>query len=108
MDERVPHAHYVTMELHEEYARRMEEEHARQNKRLDGLEKASKETSKLALSLERMTISLQTMVEEQKSQGERLENLERRDGEMWRKVVGYVITTVIGILLGYVFKQIGL
>lgn len=105
MDE---HGHYVTMEFHDEYAKRMEEEHRRQNRRLDGLEKASKETGKLALSLERMTISLQTMVEEQKSQGERLESLEKRDGEMWRKVVGYVVTTVIGIVLGYIFKQLGL
>lgn len=100
--------HYVTMEFHDEYAKRMEEEHRRQNRRLDGLEKASEETSKLALSLERMTISLQAMVQEQKSQGERLTNLENRDGEMWRKVVGYVVTAVIGIVLGYVFKQIGL
>lgn len=98
----------VTMEFHNEYAKRMQEEHNRQNKRIGDLEKEVKENGKLALSIERLTISVQSMVEEQKAQGERLETLENRDGEMWRKVVGCVISAVIGIILGYIFKQIGL
>lgn len=100
--------HPITLEFHNEYAKRMEEEHARQNRRISNLEKDVKENGKLALSIERLTISLQSMVEEQKAQGERLETLEKRDGEMWRKIVGYVITATIGIVLGYIFKQLGL
>lgn len=48
------------------------------------------------------------MVKEQEAQGKRLVSLENKDGEMWRKVVGYVVTTVIGIVVGFVFTQIGL
>ena len=48
------------------------------------------------------------MLKEQESQGKRLEILEGRDGEQWRKVVGYAITAVLGIALGYIFKQIGM
>ncbi|MBA2215283.1 hypothetical protein H1A12_14705 [Sellimonas intestinalis] len=33
---------------------------------------------------------------------------EERDGEMWRKVNGYVITAVIRIVTGYVLKLIGM
>lgn len=33
---------------------------------------------------------------------------ESKDGEMWRKVVGYVITTIIGIAVGFMFTQIGM
>lgn len=44
----------------------------------------------------------------QKQQSGRLEVLERRDGEMWRKVSGYILAAVIGIVLGFVFNQIGL
>lgn len=29
-------------------------------------------------------------------------------GEMWRKVTGYVATAVIGIVVGFIFTQIGL
>ena len=45
---------------------------------------------------------------EQQKQGKRLEVLEGRDGEMWRKVVGYIITAVIGIVIGFVFHQVGM
>ena len=38
----------------------------------------------------------------------KLEKLEGRDGELWRKVTGYVITAVIGIVLGFVFRHIGM
>ena len=37
----------------------------------------------------------------------RLETLENRDGEMWRKAVWYVVAAVIGAFLGHVFTQIG-
>ena len=47
------------------------------------------------------------MAKEQKKQGEQLESLKARDGERWRTVTAYVITAVIGILIGFVFKQLG-
>ena len=48
------------------------------------------------------------MVKEQEKQGRRLDELEGRDGEMWRKVVGYIITAAVGILVGFLFRQIGI
>lgn len=93
---------------HEEFVRRMEEEHKRQNKRLDLLEKQTEQITDIAMSTEELAISVKQMAEEQREQGNRLEKLEGRDGEMWRKVVGYVITAVIGILIGFVFRQIGM
>lgn len=93
---------------HEEFVRRMEEEHKRQNKRLDLLEKQTEQITDIAMSTKELAISVKQMAEEQREQGNRLEKLEGRDGEMWRKVVGYVITAVIGILVGFVFRQIGM
>lgn len=93
---------------HEEFVRRMEEEHKRQNKRLDLLEKQTEQITDIAMSTKELAISVKRMAEEQREQGSRLEKLEGRDGEMWRKVVGYVITAVIGILIGFVFRQIGM
>lgn len=93
---------------HEEFVRRMEEEHKRQNKRLDLLEKQTEQITDVAMSTKELVISVKQMAEEQREQGNRLEKLEGRDGEMWRKVVGYVITAVIGILIGFVFRQIGM
>lgn len=93
---------------HEEFVRRMEGEHKRQNKRLDLLEKQTEQITDIAMSTKELAISVKQMAEEQREQGNRLEKLEGRDGEMWRKVVGYVITAVIGILIGFVFRQIGM
>lgn len=92
----------------EQYEQRMEEEHRRQNRRIELLEANTTQISALANSVEKLALSLQSMVKEQEQQGKRLEVLESRDGEMWRKVTGYIITAVIGIVVGYIFKQIGM
>lgn len=99
---------FITLQVHNEYAQRMQEEHDRQNYRLKALEKAVEENRNLAVSIERLTISVKSMVEEQKSQGERLEALENRDGEKWRKATSYVLTAILGIVIGYIFKQLGM
>jgi Sec7-like guanine-nucleotide exchange factor len=96
------------MELHNEYAKRMQEEHDRQNHRLNKLEKAVEENNKLVISVEKLAVSVHSMVEEQKNQGERLETLENRDSEMWRKVFAHAITTIVGVVLGFLLRQLGL
>lgn len=52
--------------------------------------------------------NMQSMLKEQEKQGKRLEALEGRDGEKWRKVMGYIATAIVGIVLGYLFKRIGM
>ena len=92
----------------EQYAKRMEDEHTRQNHRLAELERSLEQNNKLLVSVEKLALNMENMQKEQKEQGERLEKLEGRDGEMWRKVVGYVVTAVIGIVVGFIFTQIGM
>ena len=72
------------------------------------LEQQVEELKKTAVSIERLSNIMESMLREQKSQGERLQKLESLDGEMWRKVVGYIATAIIGILIGFIFKQIGM
>ncbi len=98
----------ITRAEHEEFRRRMEEEHKRQDARLEELEVATKQIGALTTSVEKLALSIENMVDEQRKQGERLEALEGRDGEMWRKVTGYVITTVIGAVVGFILTRIGI
>lgn len=98
----------ITRAEHEEFRRRMEEEHKRTNERLGKLEESIKQIGSLALSVERLATSIESMAEEQKKQGDKLESLEERDGQMWRKVVGYIATAIVGILIGFVSQQLGL
>ena len=88
--------------------KRIEAEDNRQNRRLEIIEKNVQQIQELVTSVEKMAISLQSMVKEQEQQGQRLEALENRDGEMWRKVTGHIVTVIIGIVIGYIFKQIGM
>ena len=99
---------FLSVVEHKEFAKRMEEEHVRQNHRISTLEKLVEENRNLSLSIERLTISMQNMVSEQRAQGERLEALEDRDGEMWRKAMGYLLTAVIGAVVGFIFRHIGM
>lgn len=93
---------------HEEFAKRQDEENKRQNRRIEVLEDNIQKMSSLATSVEKLATNMESMLKEQEKQGKRLETLEGRDGEMWRKVVGYIVTAVIGIILGFVFTQIGM
>ena len=56
---------------------------------------------------EKLALNMENMVKEQISQGQRLTELEGRDGEMWRKVVGWVISAVVGVAVGYFFFKLG-
>lgn len=98
----------ITRAEHEEFRRRMKDENKRQDARLEALEASVKEIQSLANSVASLAGSMERMTKEQEKQGKRLESLEQRDGEMWRKVVGYAITAAVGIVLGFLFRQIGI
>jgi hypothetical protein len=93
---------------HEEFAKRIEEEQKRQDRRIEEVEKGQKENNKLLLSVERLAVSMESMQKEQKDQGERLEVLENRDGEKWRKAEWAVISGIIMAVLGYILGNAGL
>lgn len=98
----------ITRAEHDEFRRRLEEENQRQNKRIELLETSVREISVLTASVEKLALSMENMAKEQEKQGERLEVLEQRDGEMWRKVIGYIITAVVSVTVGFIFSRIGM
>lgn len=93
---------------HEEFRRRLEEENRRQDKRIELLEDNMRELNQLTASVGKLATSIESMVKEQEKQGRRLETLEERDGAMWRKVVAYGATAIVGIFIGYIAQQLGL
>lgn len=99
---------YLPRKEHEEFAKRQDAENHRQNRRIEELEESVRQIGALTTSVEKLALSMEGMLQEQEKQGKRLEVLESRDGEMWRKVTGYILTTIIGIVVGYIFTQIGM
>lgn len=98
----------ITRAEHEEFRKRLEEQNKRQDKRIELLEESVRDMGVLTTSVEKLATNIESMVKEQEKQGKRLEVLEGRDGEMWRKVVGYIATAIVGIIVGFIFTQLGM
>lgn len=105
----------ISREVHESFRREMEaenkrlaDEDKRQNHRIDVLEDTVRQIGDLTASVKELAVSMKNMLAVQEQQGNDIEELKNRDGEMWRKVTGYIITAVVGIVIGFVFKQIGM
>ena len=98
----------ISRKEHDEFARRIDEENERQNKRIEILENTVRQVSELTASVKVLATNMDHMLTEQKKQGERLERLESRDGEKWRTVVSYVLTLVLGALITFGLSRIGL
>ncbi len=99
---------FITRQEHQEFAKRMEEEHHRQNRRIELLEENVLEIGQLTTTVAKLAVNMESVIKTQEQQGERLSTLENRDGEKWRQVMGYIATAVIGIVVGYIFTQIGM
>ena len=105
----------ITRAEHAEFARRMEienkrieDENERQNRRIEILEESVRQIGSLTAAVEKLAVSIQGMATEQEKQGKRLETLESRDGEKWRKAVAYVLTALAGLVVGIVTRFIGI
>lgn len=99
---------YVTMEFHEEFAKRMEDEHKRQNHRITDLEEISKQNNQLLISVNKLASSMENMQREMNNLGGRMETIENRDGEKWRKLISHGLTVIVTILVTYALGQIGI
>ena len=82
-----------------EIENRLDAENERQNHRLNALEETVKQIHSLTISVEKLALSVERMAKEQAGQNERLKAIENRDGELWRKIMGYALTAGAGFLL---------
>ena len=99
---------YVSRVEYEEHNKRMDDEHRRMNHRLNAVEIATEQNNKLLISVEKLALNMENMQKEQAAQRGEIEEIKGRDGKKWRKATDYIITAVIGILVGFIFAQIGI
>ena len=104
---------YVAKVEFDEHSKRMEDEHQRMNNRIKELEENMKENTKLLISVERLATNMENMQKEMQSQGQcsdeqkkEIEELKSRDGKMWRQVIGYLISAIIGASITFAFNFI--
>lgn len=99
--------------IHEEFSERMDAENARQNKRLDVLENAVNQMNSLTISVERMAVNMENMLEAIEHQGnlienqnERLDKIEKEPADNYKQIKMLIITTIIGAIAGGIASQL--
>ncbi|MBD5461998.1 MAG: hypothetical protein HDR24_02900 [Lachnospiraceae bacterium] len=74
--------------------------------RVNDLESQSKAIQELAISVNRMAVSMENMLQELNRQGERLEVLERMPAETGKLVKTAIITALTGSIVGAMMTAI--
>lgn len=116
---------YITKEVHNEFARRIDEENTRQNRRLSALEENVKEIHGLTVSVERMAVNMENMLVAIERQGNLIEKQNSRIDEQNEKIDEVknapakeqakdskqikmaVITSIIGAVVGSIGGVVG-
>ena len=101
-------AKYVTYEVHNEFAKRIEDENTRQNHRISDLEENVKQIQELTVSVREMAVNIGQMTRELSKQGERLEAIEKEPAQNWKQASWIVIALILGALVTLALTKIGL
>lgn len=79
---------------------RIHDEDDRQNKRLDILEASAAAQQSIAMSVQKLAINMEHMIEEQKNQGSRLDKIESQPAEAWSSMKKTIFNTLVGAGVG--------
>ena len=90
---------YVSRMEHEEFVKRIDSNAKQLNDRIDKIERQNNQITDLLVLVNKLASSMEHMMKETDDQSRRLDKLESKDGEMWRKFLGYVISGIVGIAI---------
>ena len=90
---------YVSRMEHEEFVKRIDNNAKQLNDRIDKIERQNNQITDLLVLVNKLASSMEHMMKETDDQSKRLDKLESKDGEMWRKFLGYVISGIVGIAI---------
>ena len=96
----------ITRGEHDEFVRRMEAENSRLAARISILENSSSKIGELNVSIERLMLKLDVMESKLSSMTQDVDEIKDRDGDMWRKLVSYAATAVVGLAVGAIWNTI--
>lgn len=99
---------YLRISVHNEYAKRMEDEHRRQDKRLTDLENVVEDIAALTASVASLAKSVEQMAKAQEKQGERLIALEQKPAQRWDSLVDKAVWALGAALIAFLLTKLGL
>lgn len=99
---------YVTTAVHAEFARRIEAEEARQNKRLEVAEGKIEELQRMSAAIEKLAVNMDVMAKEQTKMVSRLDAIEAEPAEKWKKAVWVIVVAIISAAVAFILRGVGL
>lgn len=97
---------YVTLEVHNEFVKRIEAEDNRQNHRIEIIEQKQAQISELVASVKVLAANVENIAKEINTQGERLKEIEGVPRKRWETVVACIITGLLGAAISAVISGI--
>lgn len=95
---------FVTKAVHDEFARRIDEENDRQNKRLSILEQGQLQINELTSAVKVLAVNIENMAKEQIKQGAKLEEIEGKPAKRWETIISCIITALVTAGVMYFLK----
>lgn len=96
---------FVTLDVHKEFARRIDAENERQNRRIALLEENIKQMNALTISVEKMAVNMENMLNAIERQGnliekqnDRLDAMEKEPGKDYKQIKSTIITAIISAI----------
>lgn len=97
---------FVTKAVHAEFAKRIDEENERQNKRISILEAGQQQINELVTSVKVLAANMENMALKQGEIGERLKAIEEKPAKKWDTMVACIITAIVSFIVGYVLTAV--
>ena len=90
---------YVTIEVHQEFAQRMDAANKTLDNRITKLESAVEQIAELVSSVKVLAANMENMAKEQAKQGERLEEIEKKPAKRWDVVITGALSAIVGAFM---------
>lgn len=92
---------FVTLAIHDEFAKRVDAENNRQNKRIEIIEAKQSQISELVVSVKVLAANVENIAKEINEQGSRLKEIEGKPAKRWEQLLGYVISALVTAAIAY-------
>ena len=97
---------YISRLEHNEYVKRMEDEHRRINRRLEKCEQISVQMQDMNTNISELATNMKHLLEEQREQGKRLDKIEDEPKSMWDCVKKGVFSAIGAAVGGAIIAAI--
>lgn len=87
---------FVTIDVHQEFCKRIEAEDNRQNKRIEIIEAKQAQISELVASVQVLAVNVENIAKEINKQSQRLDEIEGIPKKRWETIVACVLTGLVG------------